>query len=69
MGRRHRFSSWAHLLGWPRMTPWTCSFRDYRKLDGMMIPMEGEVGWILPEGELSYWRGRIVSAEYLREGE
>ncbi|HJX27396.1 MAG TPA: DUF6544 family protein [Thermoanaerobaculia bacterium] len=51
------------------MTPWTCSFRDYRKLDGMMIPMEGEVGWILPEGELSYWRGRIVSAEYLREGE
>jgi hypothetical protein len=50
-------------------TPWTCSFRDYQKVDGLRIPMEGEVGWILPEGELSYWRGRIVNVEYVREGE
>lgn len=50
-------------------TPWTCSFRKYHKVDGLMIPMEGEVGWLLPEGELTYWRGRIIHAEYLREGE
>jgi len=30
----------------------------------MMIPMEGEVAWILPEGQKSYWRGRITSIQY-----
>lgn len=50
-------------------TPWEGSFREYQKVDGMMIPMAGEVGWILPEGRLSYWRGRIVSAEYVRDRE
>lgn len=50
-------------------TPWGGSFREYQEVDGMMIPMAGEVEWILPEGRLSYWRGRIVSAEYVRDRE
>jgi hypothetical protein len=31
-----------------------------------MVPREGEVAWILPEGRLTYWRGRVVKVEYDR---
>lgn len=45
-------------------TPWVCSYRSYREVDGMRVPAEGEVEWILPEGRLSYWRGRQVGVHY-----
>jgi len=41
-------------------TPWEGHFRGYERMDGVMVPREGEVAWILPEGRLSYWRERIV---------
>lgn len=40
-------------------TPWLCSYRGYAEVDGMRVPAEGEVGWVLPEGLLSYWRGKV----------
>lgn len=40
-------------------TPWEGQFREYERMGGVMVPREGEVAWILPEGRLSYWRGRI----------
>jgi hypothetical protein len=30
----------------------------------MMIPIAGEVEWILPKGKLDFWRGRITDAQY-----
>lgn len=45
-------------------TPWACAYRRYAAVGGVMVPMEGEVEWVLPEGRLSYWRGRIVDIEY-----
>jgi hypothetical protein len=45
-------------------TPWEGQFWDYAVQDGMRIPLEGEVSWILPEGAKPYWRGRIEHAEY-----
>jgi hypothetical protein len=45
-------------------TPFVGRFRDFQRVEGMMIPMEGEVEWLLPEGRLNYWRGRIVKVEY-----
>lgn len=33
-------------------------------IDGMMIPVAGEVEWILPEGRFAFWRVRITDAEY-----
>ena len=45
-------------------TPWEGTFRDYGEVEGMKVPLEGEVGWILPEGKVTYWRGRNVSIEY-----
>jgi hypothetical protein len=37
---------------------------EYRRIDGMMIPVSGEVEWNLPEGTLQFWRGRITDARY-----
>ena len=34
----------------------------------MLVPLNGEVAWLLPEGEKPYWRGRIteISHEFER---
>jgi hypothetical protein len=45
-------------------TPWIGRFWDYERLDGMMVPRQGEVAWLLPEGRFPYWRGRIEEVEY-----
>jgi hypothetical protein len=45
-------------------TPWEGHWSDYRRQDGMMVPMTGEVAWILPEGPKPYWRGRITDLAY-----
>lgn len=45
-------------------TPWEGRFWDYECRDGMMVPIEGEVSWLLPEGPKPYWRGRIQRIEY-----
>lgn len=46
-------------------TPWEGQFRGYERMEGVMVPREGAVAWILPEGRLTYWRGRrVVGVEY-----
>ena len=45
-------------------TPWEGYWSDYRREAGMMVPMAGEVAWILPEGPKAYWRGRITALDY-----
>jgi len=40
-------------------TPWEGRFTNYGLRDGMLVPTDGDVGWILPAGRLSYWRGHI----------
>lgn len=50
--------------GKTELTPWVGHFSDYRRVDGMMIPMSADVEWILPEGPFSYWRGQILNAQY-----
>jgi hypothetical protein len=39
-------------------------FRNYQVRNGMLIPIEGEVEWNLPEGNLPYWRGYLEEIEY-----
>lgn len=41
-------------------TPWVGSFRDWQEVGGLVVPMEGEVAWELPEGRFTYWRGRLT---------
>ncbi len=45
-------------------TPWEGRWRHYELRDGMRIPLEGEVAWMLPEGPKPYWRGRITRLRY-----
>jgi hypothetical protein len=45
-------------------TPWEGRWSKYERRDGMCIPTEGEVAWVLAEGLKTYWRGRITSLHY-----
>ncbi len=45
-------------------TRWEGKWRSYELRDGMLIPLEGEVAWILPEGRRPYWRGRLERIRY-----
>lgn len=45
-------------------TLWEGRWGHYAERDGMQVPLEGEVAWILPDGRKPYWRGRITRLEY-----
>ncbi|HSJ63495.1 MAG TPA: DUF6544 family protein [Gemmatimonadaceae bacterium] len=45
-------------------TPWEGRFWTYERRGGMLVPLDGEVAWLLPEGEQPYWRGRITELQY-----
>jgi Family of unknown function (DUF6920) len=45
-------------------TPWEGRWSDYEFRDGMLIPLAGEVAWMLGEGPKPYWRGRITNVLY-----
>ena len=44
--------------------PWQGRFWAYEMRSGMRIPLHGEVAWLLPDGLLPYWRGRITDIIY-----
>jgi hypothetical protein len=52
------------VKGSPVLTPWTGRFWEYETVGGMMIPRQGEVAWMLPEGPYPYWRGRIIDVSH-----
>lgn len=45
-------------------TPWQGRFEQYAERGGFIIPLAGEVEWLLPAGPQPYWRGRITSAAF-----
>ena len=45
-------------------TPWQGRFWNYEERGGMQVPLDGEVAWLLPEGEKPYWRGSISEIYY-----
>lgn len=61
----------VHASARPRMTsqgmvrtPWLGRWSHYELHHGMLVPTTGEVAWVLPEGALSYWKGRLVDVAY-----
>jgi len=44
--------------------PWCGRFWDYSVRNGMLIPLEGEVGWEYPEGTRLYFKGRTTEINY-----
>ena len=45
-------------------TPWEGTWSAFGPRNGMRVPSAGEVAWLLPEGRLPYWRGRVESIAY-----
>jgi hypothetical protein len=45
-------------------TPWEGRWSDYELREGMLVPMRGEVAWMLPEGPKPYWRGQVTGIGY-----
>lgn len=45
-------------------TPWLGRWSDWQKLNGVRVPTQGEVSWLLPGGPLPYWRGRVTGMAY-----
>ena len=41
--------------------PWEGKFGNYQEVNGIRIPIYGEVGWHLPGGWWLFWKGKIVS--------
>ncbi len=44
--------------------PWSGRFWEYSVRNGMLIPLEGEVGWEYPEGIRLYFKGRITEINH-----
>jgi hypothetical protein len=49
-------------------TPWEGRWSNYQRQGGMLVPMTGEVAWLLPEGAKPYWRGTITALDYEFQG-
>jgi len=47
-----------------KLETWRGYHSKYQEINGMRIPLEGEVEWQLPSGRLPYWKGRIINVEY-----
>lgn len=46
-------------------TPWEGRFWNYEERGGVLVPIEGEVAWMLPAGSRPYWRGTLTGIEFL----
>ncbi len=55
----------GHVVGGKVIpTPWEGRWSNYQRHDGVLIPFDGEVAWLLQEGARPYWRGRVQSIHY-----
>lgn len=44
--------------------PWQGRFWNYAERDGMRVPLNGEVAWLLPEGTKTYFRATTTALSY-----
>ncbi len=45
-------------------TRWQGRFWNYTRINDLLVPMDGEVAWLLPDGPHPYWRGHIEKISY-----
>lgn len=45
-------------------TPWEGRWSGHQRQHGMVVPMHGEVAWLLPGGDKPYWRGTVTALDY-----
>ena len=44
--------------------PWAGKFWNYAERSGMLVPLEAEVAWVLPNGPKQYYRGLMTTVKY-----
>jgi hypothetical protein len=44
--------------------PWSGRFWNYSTRDGMLIPLQGEVGWEYPDGLRLYYKGKVTDINF-----
>ena len=42
------------------MLPWEGLWSHYQRRHGMLLPMQGEAAWLLPEGRKGYFKGTVT---------
>ncbi len=47
-------------------SPWHGRFWNYEDHEGIRVPVDGEVSWLLPEGAKPYWRGHLTQIAFTR---
>ncbi len=50
--------------GLPSGTPWQGQFWNYAVWDGVQVPLEGEVAWVMPDGIKPCYRGKVTSLSF-----
>ena len=50
--------------GVPSGVPWQGRFWNYDIRDGITVPLEGEVAWVMPDGLKPYYRGKLTSLSF-----
>jgi hypothetical protein len=50
--------------GVPSGAPWEGRFWNYALRDGIRVPLEGEVAWVMPDGLKPYYRGKLTSLSF-----
>lgn len=63
-GTIDRFRTEARYRDKLTAMPWGGRFGEYSVRNGMLIPLEGEVGWEYPEGTRLYFKGRTTEISY-----
>lgn len=64
IGSVHSDGRYREVNGVLVSTPWQGRFGDYELRDGMLVPLEGKVEWLLAEGSKTYWQGHVESIQY-----
>lgn len=50
-----------------QLEQWRGRFWDYQLIDGVRVPIQGEVMWVVGDSEQPYWRGTIESITFYRD--
>ncbi|TIC82069.1 DUF6920 family protein [Crenobacter intestini] len=50
-------------------TPWEGRLSNYQRQDGVLVPLDGEVAWLMPQGRHPYWRSTMTMLAYQRQAD
>lgn len=61
--RVHASARWGRFGSRFERRAWEGRFLDYERIDGVLIPRRGEVGWYDDDGLKMVWEGRVTAFE------